>query len=127
METVSRTARMPSTAAWSAAILSPRPTQRPAASAAASVTRTSSSARLRSGATGTPVEVTRAILRVGHARRWARPESMRTAEWTYEVAPAGGSAEGLDEYIVETESGEPVGKVTTLLEHEGDLYLAVER
>ena len=36
-------------AAWSAAILSPRPTQRAAASAAASVTRTSSRARLRSG------------------------------------------------------------------------------
>src|SRR5687768_10213401 len=41
---------MASTAAWSAASLSPRPTQRAAASAAASVTRTSSSARLRSGA-----------------------------------------------------------------------------
>ena len=41
--------RMASTAAWSAAILSPRPTQRAAASAAASVTRTSSRARLRSG------------------------------------------------------------------------------
>src|SRR3954469_2703356 len=50
IETVSRIARMPSTAAWSAAILSPRPTQRPAPSAAASVTRTSSSARFRSGA-----------------------------------------------------------------------------
>src|SRR5687768_6744377 len=41
---------MASTAAWSASSLSPRPTQRAAASAAASVTRTSSSARLRSGA-----------------------------------------------------------------------------
>src|SRR5919108_3325194 len=40
---------MPSTAAWSAASLSPRPIQRPAPSAAASVTRTSSSARFRSG------------------------------------------------------------------------------
>ena len=49
IETVSSIARMPSTAAWSAASLSPRPIQRPAASAAASVTRTSSSARLRSG------------------------------------------------------------------------------
>ena len=47
--TESRTKRIASTAAWSAAILSPRPTQRAAASAAASVTRTSSSARLRSG------------------------------------------------------------------------------
>src|SRR4051794_1794064 len=40
---------MASTAAWSACSLSPRPTQRAAASAAASVTRTSSSARFRSG------------------------------------------------------------------------------
>ena len=40
--------RMASTAAWSAAFSSPRPIQRDAASAAASVTRTTSSARLRS-------------------------------------------------------------------------------
>ena len=43
---------MASTAAPSAAFLSPRPIQRPAASAAASVPRTSSIARLRSGAWG---------------------------------------------------------------------------
>src|SRR3954463_14025197 len=42
--------RMALTATPSAPFLSPRPTQRPAAMAAASVTRTSSSARLRSGA-----------------------------------------------------------------------------
>jgi hypothetical protein len=47
--TESRTKRIASTAAPSAASLSPRPTQRAAARAAASVTRTSSSARLRSG------------------------------------------------------------------------------
>src|SRR5690242_18377588 len=47
--TVSSIARIASTAAWSAASLSPRPTQRPAPSAPASVTRQSSSARLRSG------------------------------------------------------------------------------
>ena len=41
--------RIASTAAPSAPFLSPRPTQREAASAADSVTRTSSSARLRSG------------------------------------------------------------------------------
>src|SRR4051812_38623448 len=41
---------MASTAAPSPPFLSPRPTQRPAAMAAASVTRTSSMARLRSGA-----------------------------------------------------------------------------
>src|SRR5918997_201619 len=49
MATVSRTTRMASTAAWSAPSLSPRPIQRDAARAAASVTRTSSMARLRSG------------------------------------------------------------------------------
>ena len=47
--TESSTWRIASTAAPSAAILSPRPTQRAAARAAASVTRTSSSAMLRSG------------------------------------------------------------------------------
>src|SRR5260370_227426 len=41
--------RMPSTAAWSASSLSPWPTRGAHASAAASVTRTSSRARLRSG------------------------------------------------------------------------------
>jgi len=41
--------RIASTAAPSALFLSPRPTQRPAAIAAASVTRTSSKARFRSG------------------------------------------------------------------------------
>ncbi len=50
MTTVSSIARIASTAAWSAAFLSPRPIQRPAPMAAASVTRTSSSARFRSGA-----------------------------------------------------------------------------
>ena len=49
IETESSTSRIASTAAWSAPSLSPRPTIRAAASAAASVTRTSSSARLRSG------------------------------------------------------------------------------
>src|SRR5918998_3771649 len=48
--TVPMSARMASTAAPSPPFLSPRPTQRPAAIAAASVTRTSSRARLRSGA-----------------------------------------------------------------------------
>ena len=47
--TVASTVRIASTAAPSAPFLSPRPTQREAASAADSVTRTSSIARLRSG------------------------------------------------------------------------------
>ena len=46
--TASKARRMASTAAPSASFLLPRPIQRLAASAAASVTRTSSSARLRS-------------------------------------------------------------------------------
>ena len=49
IETVSIMSRIASTAAPSAACLSPRPIHLPAASAAASVTRTSSRARLRSG------------------------------------------------------------------------------
>src|SRR5688572_6440159 len=52
MFTVDSTMRMASTAAPSAPSLSPRPTKRDAASAAASVVRTSSMARLRSGACG---------------------------------------------------------------------------
>src|SRR5438477_9833206 len=52
MVTVSIIRRMASTAAWSAPILSPRPIHRAAPSAAASVTRTSSRARFRSGAEG---------------------------------------------------------------------------
>src|SRR4029453_4029758 len=54
MATVSSIARMASTAAWSADSLSPRPTQRAQLRAADSVTRTSSSARFRSGATPFP-------------------------------------------------------------------------
>src|SRR5437763_1760640 len=46
--------RIAATAAPSAPFLSPRPIHRPAASAAASVTRTSSIARLRSGACASP-------------------------------------------------------------------------
>src|SRR4051812_34524170 len=49
IDTVSSSSRMASTAAPSAPSLSPRPTQRAQASAAYSVVRTSSSARLRSG------------------------------------------------------------------------------
>src|SRR3954452_14359157 len=58
--TVSSIRRIASTAAPSAFSFSPNPTQRPAASAPASVTRTSSSARLRSGCEGsrTSCEIT---------------------------------------------------------------------
>src|SRR5205085_135302 len=50
MLTLSSTKRIASTAAWSAASFAPRPIQRAAAIAPASVTRTSSIAMLRSGA-----------------------------------------------------------------------------
>src|SRR4051812_3933417 len=50
MLTLSSTKRIASTAAWSALSFSPRPIQRAAAIAPASVTRTSSIAMLRSGA-----------------------------------------------------------------------------
>src|SRR4051812_12764012 len=50
IETLSSTKRMASTAAWSALSFSPRPIQRAAAIAPASVTRTSSIAMFRSGA-----------------------------------------------------------------------------
>src|SRR5260370_18531348 len=52
IDTVLISGRIAVTAAPSAPFLSPRPTQRPAESAAASVTLASSSARLRSGALG---------------------------------------------------------------------------
>jgi hypothetical protein len=48
-------------------------------------------------------------------------------DWTYEVAPAGAPATGLEEYLVEDERGELVGKVQTLLRHGGDRFVAVER
>src|SRR5919109_841107 len=72
MATVSRTARMASTAAWSAAFLSPRPIQRPHPSAAASVTRTSSRARLRSGMFPLPAAIAGTILLLGSCRRSLR-------------------------------------------------------
>src|SRR3954467_2217788 len=55
IETVLMSWRIALTAAPPAPFLSPRPTQRAAAMAAASVTRTSSIARLRSGAAGSVV------------------------------------------------------------------------
>jgi hypothetical protein len=49
------------------------------------------------------------------------------ASWTYEVPRAGSGSAGLEEYMVEDKSGEPVGKVVTLLEHGGEHYVLVER
>ena len=52
---------------------------------------------------------------------------MARAEWTYRIPPAGAPSAGLEEYVVETAGGELVGKVQTLLRHEGEIYVAVER
>src|SRR5919197_479343 len=69
IDTEPSTARMASTAAWSTSSLSPKPIFREAAIAAASVTRTSSRARLRSGASR-PV---RACIAAPPARRARTP------------------------------------------------------
>ncbi len=52
---------------------------------------------------------------------------MGKASWTYEVPGAGTDSVALEEYVVEEASGEPVGKVMTVLERRGELYVAVER
>ena len=64
--TLSSMWRIASTAAASAASLSPRPIIREAPSAAASVTRTSSSARLRSGGVPAARSLTAAAYTPGH-------------------------------------------------------------
>src|SRR3954467_12269872 len=71
IETLSRTKRIASTAAWSALSFSPRPIQRAAAMAPASVTRTSSSAMLRSGACR--------ALTASHPFRCLDPDEVETA------------------------------------------------
>src|SRR5699024_9156174 len=91
MLTLERTLRIAAPAAPSAASLSPRPTHGPAAMAAASVTRTSSSARLRSGA---PSWIRRlsdqeSVTATGGALRSTRPE----AEGTLGESESGVSAE----------------------------------
>jgi hypothetical protein len=46
---------------------------------------------------------------------------------TYETPPAGDSAVGLEEYVVEDAEGRVVGKVLELLDTRGDMKLVVER
>lgn len=48
------------------------------------------------------------------------------ATWSYQVPPAGADSAGLEEYVVESAAGEPVGKVMTVLDRKGELFLAVE-
>src|SRR3954447_12050507 len=71
IETLSRTNRIASTAAWSALSFWPRPIHRAAAMAPASVTRTSSSAMLRSGACR--------ALTASHPFRCLDPDEVETA------------------------------------------------
>ena len=52
---------------------------------------------------------------------------MAKADWTYQVAPAGSPAVGLEEYVVEAASGARVGKVTSVLARGDEIYVAVER
>jgi hypothetical protein len=49
------------------------------------------------------------------------------AGWTYQVPAAGESDAGLEDYLVETRSGEQVGKVRTLIRRGEKLYVVVER
>jgi hypothetical protein len=49
------------------------------------------------------------------------------ASWTYEVAPAGEGAAGLEEYLVETRGGEIAGKVVALVDRDGERFLVFER
>ena len=51
---------------------------------------------------------------------------MQRASWTYEVPPAGSDAVGLEDYEVETATGELVGKVKVLLSRGADLLVVVE-
>jgi hypothetical protein len=52
---------------------------------------------------------------------------MSMAPWTYEVRAGGEDSVGLEDYVVEDGSGEPVGKVIAVLERRDELYVAVER
>jgi ribosomal protein L14E/L6E/L27E len=49
------------------------------------------------------------------------------APWTYELPAAGGETGGLEDYVVYAVDGEPVGKVTVVLEADDDLYVVVDR
>lgn len=51
---------------------------------------------------------------------------MQRASWTYEVPPAGSDAVGLEDYEVETATGEVVGKVKVLLSRGADLLVVIE-
>jgi hypothetical protein len=46
---------------------------------------------------------------------------------TYQVAPAGAPASGLEEYLVEDADGHRVGNVQTVLQRDRERLVAVER
>src|ERR671913_1050170 len=81
IETEPSTWRMASTAAWSTASLSPKPILRAAAMAAASVTRTSSRARLRSGASPCcRASISTSGSSIG-SRRWPGSHFLHLEDW----------------------------------------------
>jgi hypothetical protein len=49
-----------------------------------------------------------------------------TLDWTYQMPPAGDGASGLEDYVVEDAHGKHVGKVGTILRHDGEVFVAVE-
>src|SRR4051794_31167726 len=94
MSIEARTGRIASTAALSTSSLSPRPMKRPAAMAAASVTRTSSSARLRSGSGGrSPAAPITASLYLGPRRSGGGPT---TASAPFRPSPSRASVEPVE-------------------------------
>jgi hypothetical protein len=52
---------------------------------------------------------------------------MRVLDWRYEVPSAGGSAAGLEEYVVVGPGGDPLGKVLEVIQHRDERFLVVER
>jgi hypothetical protein len=49
-----------------------------------------------------------------------------TVPWTYELPLPDAGSEGLEDYEAQASSGEDIGRVAALLEHDGDVYVAVE-
>jgi hypothetical protein len=48
-------------------------------------------------------------------------------DWTYQTPAGGADAVGLEEYLVYDRGGNTVGKVVSLLRHDDDLFVAVDR
>lgn len=52
---------------------------------------------------------------------------MTRADWSYELPPVTGDSVWLEEYLVYSREGRPVGKVFAVLEHGGRRWLGIER